>query len=132
RDYRLLHPDDAALAPVVRTSKPPSGMNPLTAGELNKDGQDSSYKRGSLASVNIPDYVRNYLKGEKDGDKRGSIHYGHQSRERCSSKKSNHGNHRLSYVGSRGRLQEKASFGRELRMSTSGVLTTTMTEDTVP
>ncbi|RPA81678.1 alpha/beta-hydrolase, partial [Ascobolus immersus RN42] len=133
RDYRLLHPDDAALAPVVRTSKPPSGMNPLTAGEL-KDTDSVHYKRGSLASVNIPDYVRNYLKGETS-DKRGSIQYGHQSRESWSSKKSNN-NHRLSYVGSRERILEKnvtkkASFERELRMSTSGVLTTTMTEDTV-
>src|SRR5690606_5801622 len=50
RDYRHLHPDDAALAPVVRTAKPPSGLNPLTSGE------ETHNKRLSYTAVDIPSY----------------------------------------------------------------------------
>ena len=41
-----LYPDDAAIAPVVRTSKPPSGLSPMTAS-----------KQSSLGSNNSPGWI---------------------------------------------------------------------------
>ncbi|CUS14868.1 unnamed protein product [Tuber aestivum] len=138
RDAGFLHPDDAALAPVVRTAKPPSGFSIHTNGSSEGVSRRGSYASGisvGKGGVDIPSYVRNYMNraaGAGDGmaDRR-------NSRESSVSGKSTRrdgGGSRLSYMSSRERMMvEKGrsrdrdvslerDSGGELRMSAAGVL----------
>lgn len=58
----FLHPDDAALPPVVRTSKPPSGYSSYkAAGDSEHHSRRSSGISVGKGGVDIPSYVRNYM-----------------------------------------------------------------------
>lgn len=138
REMGFLHPDDAALAPVVRTAKPPSGFSIHTNG--SGESRRSSYHSGisvGKGGVDIPNYVRNYMNraagpGEGTGDRR-------NSRESSLSAKSGRrdGSGRLSYTSSRERMRMEKTRSRdrdpsldrenerELRMSAAGVLSAT-------
>ena len=64
-----LHPDDAAIAPVVRTSKPPSGFSSHTRGDSISHSRRSSFHSGggsvgTKGGVDIPSYVRTYMNRE--------------------------------------------------------------------
>ena len=52
KDFAFLHPDDAAISPIVRTAKPPSGFSPLTAPKRSSwsNGSSSTYKGSPLRS----------------------------------------------------------------------------------
>ncbi|KAF8461862.1 hypothetical protein BDZ91DRAFT_797636 [Kalaharituber pfeilii] len=130
RDFPYFH-DDAALAPVVRTSKPPSGFSPLTNG--SEESKRMSYHSG----VDIPSYVRNYMnradREEMASRGKGNGHETTTSR-RASWSSSKKGS-KLSCVSSWERTKKGSApsvksldgslHERELRMSTAGVLHTT-------
>ncbi|RPB05358.1 alpha/beta-hydrolase [Choiromyces venosus 120613-1] len=141
REVGFLHPDDAALAPVVRTAKPPSGFSIHTNGSGEGASRRGSYTSGisvGKGGVDIPNYVRNYMNraaGAGDGmaDRR-------NSRESSASGKSQRrdgGGSRLSYMSSRERMRMEKGRSRdrdpslerdnerELRMSAAGVLSAT-------
>lgn len=137
REHAYLHPDDAALAPVVRTAKPPSGFSVHTNG--SNDSRRSSYSGISVGKggVDIPNYVRNYMNraagpGETINERRNS------RESSLSGKSSRRDGGRLSYVSSKERIKmEKArelererENERELRMSAAGVLNATGGIDT--
>jgi pimeloyl-ACP methyl ester carboxylesterase len=70
-DY--LHPDDAAMAPVVRTSKPPSGYSSHTKNDsLHSHSRRSSLHSGLGVNGNIPDYVRTYMNRPPEHERRPS------------------------------------------------------------
>ncbi|KAI5798780.1 Alpha/Beta hydrolase protein [Pyronema domesticum] len=70
-DY--LHPDDAAMAPVVRTSKPPSGYSSHTKNDsLHCHSRRSSLHSGLGVNGNIPDYVRTYMNRPPEHERRPS------------------------------------------------------------
>ncbi|TGZ78848.1 hypothetical protein EX30DRAFT_342895, partial [Ascodesmis nigricans] len=125
-----LHPDDAALAPVVRTSKPPSGFSPHTSMDFDA-GKRSSYHSGlsvRKGSVDIPNYVRNYMNrapGERDPNNSTSIADRRISRDSSFSAKSGA---RLSYVSSRERMRD-TERDAELRASAAEILTATGGKD---
>jgi pimeloyl-ACP methyl ester carboxylesterase len=129
-----LHPDDAAMAPVVRTSKPPSGYS----SRANADGVSSHSRRSSYHSgisvgkgcVDIPSYVRTYMNRAAGPDPERRM-----SRESTMSGKSGH---RLSYVSSRERVRmeklnkdhkDKEQRDRDSRVSAAGILTATGGKD---
>ncbi|KAI9871311.1 MAG: hypothetical protein M1830_003042 [Pleopsidium flavum] len=58
RENYFLHPDDAAIPPVVRTSKPPSGLSPLTA----------PLKSPSLKNRMRPTSIGSQSKGSREND----------------------------------------------------------------
>ena len=61
----FLHPDEAAIPPIVRTAKPPSGLSPLTAPKKNRSKAesplvltnssilDSNRTRSSIGSISV-------------------------------------------------------------------------------
>ncbi|KAI9839895.1 MAG: hypothetical protein M1819_000087 [Sarea resinae] len=123
--HDFLHPDDAAVPPVIRTAKPPSGFSPLTASQAPGGDHSSSpiknyFRPGSRGSGS---------KGSKDKDDVSSI--GSLSIEpglprdstasrdsgESASKKSNRSYKGLMYMSSKERLRGKenerkrASFG---------------------
>ncbi len=106
-DY--LHPDDAAEPPVVRTSKPPSGLSPITAPKIPKGesaGSLRSYFRSSARSS-----FSSYSK-EKEEDDASAAHAVSRrssmaSVESANSKHSGRTRRSLMLRGSRERLKNK-------------------------
>ncbi|RPB09715.1 alpha/beta-hydrolase, partial [Morchella conica CCBAS932] len=133
REHAFLHPDDAALAPVVRTAKPPSGLSVHTNGSI--DSGRSSYSGISVGKggVDIPNYVRNYMNGGVVGPGK-SLHERKSSRESGKSSKKDCG--RLGYVSSKEKIKMEKALERdresegELRMSAAGILSPTGGIDT--
>ncbi|PUU79400.1 hypothetical protein B9Z19DRAFT_1125301 [Tuber borchii] len=141
REVGFLHPDDAALAPVVRTAKPPSGFSVHTNGSGEGASRRSSHTSGisvGKGGVDIPNYVRNYMNraaGTGDGmaDRRNS----RESNMSGRSTRRDGGGSRLSYMSSRERIRMEKGRSRdrdvslerdnerELRMSAAGVLSAT-------
>ncbi|KAI5805942.1 Alpha/Beta hydrolase protein [Geopyxis carbonaria] len=133
-----LHPDDAALAPVVRTSKPPSGYSSHTKGEYQAHSRRSSYHSGisvGKGGVDIPSYVRNYMNraAGPEGDRRSSRESSLSGSLSGRSDSRRDASGRLSYVSSHERIRleknrenlEKSERDRELRSSAAGILTAT-------
>ncbi|KAI5805445.1 Alpha/Beta hydrolase protein [Peziza echinospora] len=129
REYPFV--DDAALAPVVRTAKPPSGYSPLTNG--SEDARRMSYQSG----VDIPSYVRNYMnRADKEEALRAKAETASRRASWSSSKKTS----RLTCVSSWERMKKGSApsvksldgslHERELRMSAAGVLHSSAVDDT--
>ncbi|KAF8420872.1 Alpha/Beta hydrolase protein [Tirmania nivea] len=121
--------DEAALAPVVRTAKPPSGFSPLT------NGSEENRRMSYHSSVDIPSYVRNYMNriDREEVASRGKTGYEPTTSRRASWSSSKKGG-RLSCVSSWERMKKgsapsvKSLDGslkeRELRMTSAGILHT--------
>ncbi len=117
RENYFLHPDDAAIPPVVRTSKPPSGFSPLTAPK----------KPASLQTRIRPDSIGTQSTGSKDNDDNVSIgnlsiEPGVAARSSASIKSAGSGSRNflknrkgLLYMGSKERLQANAKDKEEKR-----------------
>ncbi|KAI5851963.1 Alpha/Beta hydrolase protein [Tricharina praecox] len=114
-----LHPDDAAMAPVVRTSKPPSGFSTHTKNESLSHSRRSSHHSGisvgTKGGVDIPSYVRTYMN-------RGPDHERRQSRDSNVSGQSGDksGSGRLSVVSSRERMRNAEGKRPVARASAGG------------
>lgn len=121
--------DDAALAPVVRTAKPPSGFSPLT------NGSEENRRMSYHSSVDIPSYVRNYMNrvDREEISSRGKTGYDTTTSRRASWSSSKKGG-KLTCVSSWERIKKgsapsvKSLDGslkeRELRMTSTGILHT--------
>lgn len=121
--------DDAALAPVVRTAKPPSGFSPLT------NGSEENKRMSYHSSVDIPSYVRNYMNrvDREEISSRGKTGYDSTTSRRASWSSSKKGG-KLTCVSSWERIKKgsapsvKSLDGslkeRELRMTSTGILHT--------
>lgn len=114
-----LHPDDAAMAPVVRTSKPPSGFSTHTKNESLSHSRRSSHQSGisvgTKGGVDIPSYVRTYMN-------RGPDHERRHSRDSTVSGQSGDrsGSGRLSVVSSRERMRNAEGKRPAPRASAGG------------
>lgn len=131
REHAFLHPDDAALAPVVRTAKPPSGFSVHTNGSNESRSSYSGISVGK-GGVDIPNYVRNYMNraagpGETIPERRNS------RESSLSGKSSRKDGGRLNYISSKEKMKQEKNREqesdkereRELRMSAAGVLSST-------
>lgn len=127
--------DDAALAPVVRTAKPPSGFSPLT------NGSEENRRMSYHSSVDIPSYVRNYMNraDREDIASRGKTAAHETTTSRRASWSSSKKGNRLSCVSSWERMKKGSAPSvrsldgslkeRELRMTSSGILHTSELSD---
>ena len=123
--------DEAALAPVVRTSKPPSGFSPITNGSMT-NGNDDSKRMSCYAGVDIPSYVRNYMNRVDREETLARGKAAQDTASRRASWSSSKKGYRLSYVSSWEKMKRGSGASirsldgslkeRELRMSTTGVL----------
>lgn len=97
KETGFLHPDEAAMAPVVRTSKPPSGFSSHTKNDSISHSRRSSNISGSSGGnvgtkggVDIPSYVRTYMNRVpdhgRDESPNGRLNY-HSSKERLGKEK---------------------------------------------
>lgn len=129
REHAYLHPDDAALAPVVRTAKPPSGFSVHTNG--SSESHRTSYSGISVGKggVDIPSYVRNYMnRAAGPGE---TIAERHSRDSSLSGKSFKKDGGRLSYISSKERIKQEKSREQELerelelRMSAAGELSST-------
>jgi len=109
-DY--LHPDDAAMAPVVRTSKPPSGYSSHTKADSFTHSRRSSLHSGLGVGVDIPSYVRTYMNRPPEHERRLS---------RDSSVSVGAGSGRLSYASSRERMRMERR-AREKERASAGMV----------
>ncbi|KAF3940480.1 hypothetical protein ABW19_dt0205909 [Dactylella cylindrospora] len=62
RDYQLLHPEDAATPPVVRTSKRYSNSNPAPKSPI----KDTFMGKRSSITTDIPNYIQSYVRSQND------------------------------------------------------------------
>ncbi|KAF2855829.1 alpha/beta-hydrolase [Plenodomus tracheiphilus IPT5] len=114
RDYNDLYPDDACEPPVIRTSKPPSGLSPLTAPKKQRDKPHSlsSYigrSGGSSCSLQSAHSNRSAssfgaISIEAPAGKQIA---GGSTRSSAESKRSAKGHRSLMYMSSRERLRQK-------------------------
>ncbi|KAF2708805.1 alpha/beta-hydrolase [Pleomassaria siparia CBS 279.74] len=112
-DDNQLYPDDACEPPVIRTSKPPSGLSPLTAPKKkDKDNSLKSYmsrSAGSLVSVHSVHSVRSISSMGNISIEAGIPRKGSDASNRTSteSKRSSRAHKGLLYMSSRERLRAK-------------------------
>lgn len=113
KDQEHLFPDDACEPPVIRTSKPPSGLSPLTAPKKkDKDNSLRSYigrSGGSSASLQSAHSGRSASSFGNISIEAGIPRKTSDSSNRTSSesKRSARGHRSLMYMGSRERLRLK-------------------------
>ncbi|OCK77540.1 alpha/beta-hydrolase [Lepidopterella palustris CBS 459.81] len=115
RDNDYLYPDDAAEPPVVKTSKPPSGLSPLTAPKPVKKEKESSLKNYLRAGCDSTTSLHS-LKSMRSMSSIGNIsidagipRLSSASRTSTDSKRSTRGRGSLMYMSSRERLKGKDS-----------------------
>ncbi|KAF2816433.1 alpha/beta-hydrolase [Mytilinidion resinicola] len=113
RDNDLLYPDDAAEPPVVRTSKPPSGLSPLTAPKPAKKEKEHSlknYMRAGCESTTSLQSVKSIRSVSSIGNisiEAGIPRHSTASRTSSDSKRSARGTRGLMYMSSREKLKGK-------------------------
>jgi pimeloyl-ACP methyl ester carboxylesterase len=123
-DDGYLHPDDAAVAPVVRTSKPPSGFSSHTRGDSfasRRSSYHSGISVGTKGGVDIPNYVRTYMNRAPDHSRDSSRSSSFVPVDRSVP---------LNYISSRERMRaEKARRERELKVGQAGIMNATGGKD---
>jgi hypothetical protein len=124
RDQNELYPDDACEPPVIRTSKPPSGLSPLTAPKkASKPHSLSSYigRSGSSCSLHSQHSNRsassfgNISIEATAPPRQASISSNRSSAE---SKRSAKGHKSLMYMSSRERLRQKETERKRVTVHT--------------
>ncbi|KAL7273597.1 hypothetical protein RUND412_003536 [Rhizina undulata] len=126
RGQGYLHPNDAAIAPIVRTVKPQ--IVPAMYANNEHDHRRGSGHSGvpvGKGGVDIPSYVRNYMNRAASIQDNSCLDARRHSRN---SSVSSAKDFKLPNVSSRERMREREKElenqrERELRMSTAGVLT---------
>ncbi|KAK6355875.1 hypothetical protein TWF718_000254 [Orbilia javanica] len=68
RDYHLLHPEDAATPPVVRTSKRQSA-----SGSSQKSSKDSFLGKRSSFTTDVPNYIQSFSRRSSEEKVRASV-----------------------------------------------------------
>ncbi|KAA8898356.1 hypothetical protein FN846DRAFT_962481 [Sphaerosporella brunnea] len=114
-----LHPDDAAMAPVVRTSKPPSGFSLHTKNDSlhsRRSSYHSGISVGTKGGVDIPSYVRTYMNRGPDHERKISRDSSRSGGGGGGVSGSYDPNARVNYISGRERMRmEKARRDREVQ-----------------